>query len=481
VLDNPWGGRSLHPARGTSCGRASEGKDEQGTFDPAEHPTPNIANWDVVIGGSSVGHWWHTSDCFCKCNIITREDRVQDRAAGYALTLGKCFRQSWPWLLVHRLRFQWVIPGLAARRPVAPSSTDAPLAGATHWTPTGEAPLPGGGTLYTYDQNGQIVDYPVPPVGFDPSTATANELSAYGIPQRPPGGQALAGWDRTWGALGTIPAPDVWSVPKGGGAGSTPSSSSHILQAVASFFGTSSSSNWSGYVDRPPVGHQFTEVGATTTQSTAVYTSCPAAQESNWVGLGASELLVGGTNGGLLQDGTSITARSLFGPCAGFGGPCYNAWYEYLSASGSGPNEINLSNVNVKPGDTIYEETLYYTSDKTAEFLVQDKTTNTSQVVELPNAGQYYDGGTGEWVTERPCISGCSTSDPTFAPLFDYQTSKFTSTSITSYKNDVSSGGNVGSYSPTAIDMYDRRSNALMSSPSALSGGSFTDEWHRCS
>ncbi len=354
------------------------------------------------------------------------------------------------------------------------------LPGAKHWQPVSESHLAGGGTLYTYSQNGQTVEYPVPPKGFDPLTAPQSELAEYGIPSRPSRSASdFDSWKSLWGSLGTVQTPNVWSVPSGEGVGSNPASPSSVLQAIGSLFGNVQSNNWSGYIAQAPFYKNFTQVTSDTIQSTAVYTNCAHAEESNWVGLGAGEALFGGANGGLIQDGTSIVYRSLLGTsgCGGIGGPCYYAWYEYLTGQGKGPSEINLSNVKIRHGDHIFESVNYIPSESRVVFWILDTTSKTSQIAYLnKNTSRYYDGNTAEFITERPLIN-----NQYLAPLYNYQTSKFYGTSITDYKNGRYAGsGTLGSFAPKPITMVDSNGHN-MSSPSTLSSnGNFTDIWHRC-
>src|ERR1700729_155462 len=56
--------------------------------------------------------------------------------------------------------------------------------------------LPGGGRAYGYDENGHTVDFLIPPAGFDAATATAAQLSEYGLPPRPRSAGGMAAWKR---------------------------------------------------------------------------------------------------------------------------------------------------------------------------------------------------------------------------------------------------------------------------------------------
>jgi hypothetical protein len=56
--------------------------------------------------------------------------------------------------------------------------------------------LPGGGTEYLYQMSANLTYGLIdPPAGFDPATATASQLTEYGIPERPTDPTELAAWN----------------------------------------------------------------------------------------------------------------------------------------------------------------------------------------------------------------------------------------------------------------------------------------------
>lgn len=66
------------------------------------------------------------------------------------------------------------------------STTEIPQASASA--------MPGGGTVYRYNTPGAPTYVTVPPAGFNPFTATAQQLAEYNFPRRPTNSSALALW-----------------------------------------------------------------------------------------------------------------------------------------------------------------------------------------------------------------------------------------------------------------------------------------------
>lgn len=154
--------------------------------------------------------------------------------------------------------------------------------------------FPDGGASYNFTgPNGLIEHYPVPPRGFDPSTASPTELEEYGYPTRPAGGAALQQWLSNVGRVVPNSAPTTMLVA----TGSPPQASSSNLPGLpidGSFL------NWAGYVASEPSSSSTAIKGAYGTwvqpQSYAP-TACPTADGTTWVGLG------NGTTQGLAQAG----------------------------------------------------------------------------------------------------------------------------------------------------------------------------------
>jgi hypothetical protein len=76
--------------------------------------------------------------------------------------------------------------------------------------------FPDGGRDYVYDTDGDGVGEthsPVPPEGFDRTTATDEQLRQYGIPPRPTDPQDLARWRDTVGRVHETVHSDLALIP----------------------------------------------------------------------------------------------------------------------------------------------------------------------------------------------------------------------------------------------------------------------------
>ncbi len=199
-----------------------------------------------------------------------------------------------------------------------------------------------------------------PPSGFDPLTASKEELRCYGFPKRPTQPDALASW------TAAMKAAKHYVVPVASGVIAT---------------GPEISSNWAGYIV-----HNTDQSPAMTWDETIGQWNVPKANTSNnglyvypWVGMGGD----GSPN--IIQAGTSSQNS---------GSGKYNFWWEDY------PSGINLlSSPSVNPGDQVYVN-VSYNGDKTSSFLLEDVTTGnyTNLPENTPNVSQ----DTAEFIVEEP-------------------------------------------------------------------------------
>lgn len=368
-------------------------------------------------------------------------------------------------------------PVSAAVHPDTFAVSAPPFPGARHYNPKKVEPLPGGGSLYIYDVNGNTQEYPVPPKGFDPLTATATQLQEYGFPPRPTDPAGLAQWRSDWSHYRSTPTPDVWTVPEGEGLGSSPTTLSNV---IASFTNSPEYSlNWSGWEATPPnpVYNPFDAVTATFRQPINYNTSCAQARESQWVGLGGSN-----PGAGLLQAGTSIIPSSI--PLVG---PSDHAWFMYLSASGGGSGTVYVNNVTVRPGDTMAVTVQYSKTFKEAIFSVVNETTGSMQPAKITtNAGKYYSGTTADWITERPTpYSG------RMPPLYNFGSVSWSNTEAFYWKNSQQHAIEqpLGQYKNRPIIMTNNGmpppAGSVLAEPTTMSlsttATGFTNKFHACS
>ena len=244
--------------------------------------------------------------------------------------------------------------------------------------------LEDGGKIYTYVINGVVNKFPVPPDGFDPLTATNEQLSVYGFPTRPVTRDAVA--YASWLALvedynsTPVPTIDVMDRPM---SGTLVTTSNTAARAVSIY-----SSNWSGYESNLGTSSStfYTQVQADYTQPTI--SSISGTSSSNvigyWVGLG------GHNTGSLVQAGTATTGLSD-----------HWAWYEYLSASNLNP-AVRITSLEINPGDSIHVYISFQQANDKFNYYIANNTTgkSASGIVEI-DADEYFDGSTAEWVIEK--------------------------------------------------------------------------------
>jgi len=239
-----------------------------------------------------------------------------------------------------------------------------------------------------------------PPAGFDPISASDEELAMYGFPPRP--------------HKDTDPeAYRVWAK----GASSARVRSTAPLKVTNRFnmpyqpgLSQSQSTNWSGFVNTKPKLTEWNDERSVA-QVVSVF-NVPTVHEpfgvcinsdysaSFWNGIdgflgsGSNDVLQGGVEG----DTTCVN---------GFNEPTYYAWIEWF------PNpETPVFGAN--PGDTILVLT-WDTNPTTGYVHIIDETTETYGTWQLtPPSGTTLTGNSAEWIVERPTINGSLT------PLANY-------------------------------------------------------------
>lgn len=254
---------------------------------------------------------------------------------------------------------------------------------------------------------------PAPPQGFNPVSASDEDLRTYGFPPRP--------------AL-TKPAYSTWvgivSAAKTRVANPTMRSTGIVHRPHASLgtqkgvTGTNYTfENWSGIGVTD--SSYFTANGSNVVATFSVPTLVSSVEDcsyapyftSIWTGMDGYN----GTNDDVLQAGVNVVACTT---------PTYYAWYEWYTDGCSGSSdacyetEVSLS---ISPGDTVIVSVTYYTSSPNATAFIDDYTTgyyvSVSYNQPSGNPGSSYQGSTAEWVVERPMVGG------SIANLADYGTS----------------------------------------------------------
>ena len=162
------------------------------------------------------------------------------------------------------------------------------------------------------------------------------------------------------------------------------------------------STNWSGSVAFPPLGHTF---GWIEGQWTVPNPQAPGGGDlfaSEWVGID------GAGSGDVLQAGTETDIFGIFNLRQIY------AWWEWFPA-----NEVAITNLPVSAGDTMYC-LICVNSTNTATVYISNESTGvwTRFSITAPK-GTTLVGNSAEWIVERPSVNGAITS------LADYKVEYF--------------------------------------------------------
>jgi hypothetical protein len=296
--------------------------------------------------------------------------------------------------------------------------------------------LPDGGTATVYElADGTRIELPNAPVGFDPATASAEELEEYGIPPKPSGAEGAAEWEEIWGAM-----------ERGEGeAGVEPiceteDSSEPPIEGATAEGQDQENRIWSGFLASEFGNPEaFSEVQGNYVLSSPLGACQPDAEEVSWVGLGGWSQENQGSQG-LLQAGTRVNAEVKCMP-----GSVYVTWLK-------------------KPKEAILKVGARRPDGKAK-----------SRAIKLAhlNPRLFYHGATAEWVDERPTVE----KHP--RPLLHFENINWTSTYATEEKGNVLKLGEVHH---EQLTMTDAEGNVLAKPSGGLFTNTegFTDEWHRC-
>ena len=251
-----------------------------------------------------------------------------------------------------------------------------------------------------------------PPAGFDPITASDEELQYHGFPPRPDQNATPKAYD-TWvkamqhSKVRIVPNLEQTTIfhgpAKQAKAVAVPAAVNRASAAPGKASNTGYSYNWSGYVDLS---------GAISYGSSSYYVVqneyvVPVAEQAfgactgGWDWGSAWNGIDGWKSPDVLQAGIEFdafcsgTVRSSF----------YSAWYEWY------PNgEVRFGGFPITPGDDIFVDVWHTSSTQGYAYLMNY---NTGQVVEVgftAPAGTYLVGNSAEWIVERPSVAGSLTN-----------------------------------------------------------------------
>ena len=258
----------------------------------------------------------------------------------------------------------------------------------------------------THCANGVDAFTLTPPAGFNPLTATDQELVANNLPPRPASGKALAVWQH----FVTTDHPTKPSCTSATGHVQTNEqviSAPHRTTAdsESTLDGTGASTNWDGNIAND---QSYTDAETWFTVPIADNTVSDA-YSCSWVGVGSGETSTGADDAAqpMIQAGSESDTRD--------GEPYYYIWWELYPQL----QTQQVVSSNVHPGDTIYVHAhLSYDDDWV---VVEDETTgegaSTGYGVPTAKSGNIWPDNQAEWIYERteidsdfPMLSDASTT-----------------------------------------------------------------------
>ncbi|MBL0386546.1 hypothetical protein JJB07_07780 [Tumebacillus sp. ITR2] len=276
----------------------------------------------------------------------------------------------------------------------------------------------------------------LPPKGFDPLTATEQELRQYGFPPKPKDSTELKVWEDHMKQAKEFVFPNLSVEP---------------LKKTAAYY---DSNIWSGYIASAGYDGWYSKVAGGWTVPT-VTSSTQDSDAACWVGLGGQQsrlLIQAGTISEATTHWLSSTTSTNY------------AFWEMLP---SYPSVQKITGLPVSPGQLIYTHINYVSNG--AEFYVQNQSTGQYTSFVMGNAAQNYDGNTAEWIMER------TTSNKTATALANFSYNNYNS----SFAGTNSVSKSAGAWSAAAFRMFNTGTNKQLAHPGALdsAGTNFTVFW----
>jgi hypothetical protein len=287
-----------------------------------------------------------------------------------------------------------------------------------------------------------VTSAPAPPDGFDPISASDQDLETYGFPPRPDAKaqpKVYAAWAKGMRASRHRIVPQLQVTERIHGPFQTNGTSSGSFNwngAVATdgavaFSKPNSLHIASAYIVVPPANPPFGQ--------------CPQQEVYSSQFAGIDGTFLGGSNN-IFQAGTESDAQ-----CQGGATKNYYAWFEWYG-TGCSPSltpicgEVKVTNLNANPGQTIFVYVYALTPTSGGVYFI-NLDTNQSVSIGVANANAPLTGTSAEWILERPTLRDVVTNGGG------------TLTNLTNYGSDVfwdciavtSSGAIFGPGSPNTI------------------------------
>ena len=254
-----------------------------------------------------------------------------------------------------------------------------------------------------------------PPAGFDPITASDQDLQYHGFPPRPDQNgtpKAYATWVKAMKASKSRIVPkleqtDIFHGPVK--QAKTPANPTAVEYSALAGPGKESnvaySRNWSGYVD-------FS--GATSYGSKSYYFlvndyTVPVAEQAfnactgGWDYASAWNGIDGWGSADVLQAGIEFDAYCALGGL--IKSSYYSAWFEWYPYA-----EVRISGFPISPGDDMFVEVWHTSATQGYAYLVNYNNNQSVEVGFTAYPGYPLVGNSAEWVVEAPSVGGSITT-----------------------------------------------------------------------
>jgi hypothetical protein len=290
------------------------------------------------------------------------------------------------------------------------------------------------GTAYNYDVNGKAVSFKVPPPGFNPRTASADELALYGIPRRPsPLDPKATKWDAAVSKLSFVkPPPFLAAVP---------------VKAQTQ----DENDQWSGYENLAGGEDLFYDSTGVWVEPTVQQpNTCPNNSAVFWVGIG------GFYTSDLAQNGTALNTPGV---------AQHQAWKEIL------PEPIFPVPLFATGGQSFKAETRWLGPGiGPGEFQFNWWNQYTGQMLSMDSAAPVVDDHSSEFIAERPSVGGVPRSLTNFGQI--------------NWSSALSNGLAIQNFPWAADTMVNFANGNVLAHPTTIppgNNGAFTDTWKNCS
>jgi hypothetical protein len=325
------------------------------------------------------------------------------------------------------------------------------------------------------------------PKGFNPLTASSEELGRYGLPQRPDqqaDAKRYARWKMAMQALRYRPAAHLEAKPY---------SSTNLMlakhqRAAAAISGqpaTSNSFNWSGVANTNGLlawdsSKSFNNVFSVWNVPAAQPPIGACTRGITGGGGGVSGFFEVSWNGidGVSSDTSVLQGGSLSYAICGATAATYEGWVEWYPSysilviwCGPGPQiGETVTPCPVSAGDDFLVNTFGAAGTADQSVFVEDTTQGWGATFVLSYIkGPGLVGSSEEWVVERPCTTSPCDTGADFAALANYQLDFFELTTGSDGANDTFYAGS--QTSTTVYTMYDDGDDQIISSVEQGSGG----------